>query len=329
MMTTYTVREGRTLRHEGIPAPEALREAVWIDLLNPSPEEEKAVQAALCLEIPTREEMQEIESSSRLYKEDEALFLTANFLYGVDEGEYGSTAITFVLAEHNLVTVRYATPKAFAVFANRVLRAPAQLASPDGVMLAQFEAVVDRLADVLERIGADMDRASKSAFRNARSTNKVKVKARDADLKDVLIALGQVGEVTSRANETLLGLSRILTFVGAEKSFAVRKENKASIKTLMRDVRSLVEHAAFLNNKANFLLDAVLGIINIDQNGIIKTFTVASVALMPPTLVASIYGMNFEVMPELHWKFGYPAALLVMVVSALLPILYFKRKGWL
>lgn len=329
MMTTYTVREGRTLRHEGIPAPEALRDAVWIDLLSPSPEEEKAVQAALCLEIPTREEMQEIESSSRLYKEDDALFLTASFLYGVDEGEFGSTAITFVLAERSLVTVRYATPKAFALFANRVLRTPALLASPDSVMLAQFEAVVDRLADVLERIGADMDRASKSAFRNARSTSKVKVKARDADLKDVLIALGQVGEVTSRANETLLGLSRILSFVSAEKSIAVRKENKGGIKTLMRDVRSLVEHAAFLNNKANFLLDAVLGIINIDQNGIIKTFTVASVALMPPTLVASIYGMNFAAMPELQWQFGYPAALLVMVVSAVLPILYFKRKGWL
>lgn len=329
MMTTYTVREGRTVRHEGIPEPEALREAVWIDLLSPTREEERVVQTALNLEIPTREEMQEIESSSRLYKEDEALFLTANFLYGVDEGEYGSTAITFVLAERHLVTVRYATPKAFAVFAARVLRAPALLASPDGVMLAQFEQVVDRLADVLERVGADMDRASRSAFHNARSSAKVKVKARDAEMKDVLIALGQVGEVTSRANETLLGLSRILTFVGAEKSSAVRKENKTSIKTLMRDVRSLVEHAAFLNNKANFLLDAVLGIINIDQNGIIKTFTVASVALMPPTLIASVYGMNFAAMPELQWRFGYPVALLVMVVSAILPILYFKRKGWL
>jgi magnesium transporter len=323
------VQEGRTLRQEGIPSPEVLRAAVWIDLLAPSPEEEKAVQVALALEIPTREEMQEIESSSRLYKEDEALFLTANFLYGVDEGEYGSTAITFVLASTALVTVRYVTPKAFAVFATRAQRTPVLLSSPDGVMLHLFEQVVDRLADVLERVGADMDRASKQAFQNARSTHKVKVKARDAEMKDVLIALGQVGEVTSRANETLLGLTRILTYIGAEKSLAVRKENRATIKTVLRDVRSLVEHAAFLNNKANFLLDAVLGIINIDQNGIIKTFTVASVALMPPTLVASIYGMNFQVMPELQLTFGYPLALLVMIVSALLPIAYFKRKGWL
>jgi magnesium transporter len=138
-----------------------------------------------------------------------------------------------------------------------------------------------------------------------------------------------VGEVTTRASETLLGLSRILTFVGAEKATAVRRENQGLIKTLVRDVRSLVEHANFLNSKANFLLDAVLGIINVEQNAIIKTFTVASVALMPPTLLASIYGMNFQVMPELNWKFGYPMALGLMVISAVVPIFYFKRKGWL
>ncbi|MFC3123868.1 magnesium transporter CorA family protein [Pseudoroseomonas globiformis] len=329
MMTTYTVREGRTIRHEGIPEPEALREAVWIDLLSPSREEGLAVEQALSMEIPTREEMQEIESSSRLYREGDALFLTAPFLYGVDEGEYSSTAITFAITARHLVTVRYATPKAFRVFATRAVRSPVLLNGAGQAMLGQFEQVVDRLADVLERVGADMDRASKSAFSNARSTKGVKVKARDAQMKDVLIALGEVGEVTSRANETLLGLTRILTYVGAEKDFFTDKESKTTIKTLIRDVRSLVEHASFLNNKANFLLDAVLGIINIDQNGIIKTFTVASVALMPPTLIASIYGMNFDVMPELHTSYGYPAALLVMVISALLPVIYFKRKGWL
>jgi magnesium transporter len=157
----------------------------------------------------------------------------------------------------------------------------------------------------------------------------VKANARDADLREALLTLGQVGEVTTRASETLLGLSRILTFVGAEKATAVRKENQALIKTLVRDVRSLVDHAGVLNGKANFLLDAVLGIINVEQTNIIKTFTVASVALMPPTLIASIYGMNFQFMPELGQAWGYPAALVLMVISALLPIFYFKRKGWL
>ncbi|MDO9710148.1 magnesium transporter CorA family protein [Paracraurococcus lichenis] len=328
MLTTYTVENGHLLVREGPQEEEALRRAVWIDLLTPTPAEEQMVQGALRLEIPTREEMQEIESSSRLYREDDALFLTAPFLYGIEGGEMGSTAITFVLANAALVTVRYATPKAFAVFSARCQRTPMLLlATPDGVMLHLFEQIVDRLADILERIAAEMDRASQAAFRTARA--KVKATAKDADLKDALITLGQVGEVTSRATETLLGLSRIFTFLTAEKSTALRKENQPLVKSLVRDVRSLVEYANFLNNKANFLLDAVLGIINVEQNAIIKTFTVASVALMPPTLIASIYGMNFEVMPELKLGLGYPLALVMMVISALLPIVYFKRKGWL
>ena len=328
MMTSYTVEGGRLLVRDGVQPPELLRAAVWIDLLNPTPEEERIVQQALRVEIPTREEMQEIESSSRLYREDDFLFLTAPFLYGAETDEFGSTAITFVLGSAQLVTVRYATPKAFPVFAARCQRAPlALLGSADGVMLHLFEQIVDRLADILERIASDMDRASRAAFRTARA--EIKATRKDADLKNTLITLGQVGEVTTRANETLLGLSRILTFVGAEKAAAVRKENQALIKSLVRDVRSLAEHANFLNSKANFLLDAVLGIINVEQTNIIKTFTVASVALMAPTLVASIYGMNFEVMPELKWTLGYPFALVLMVVSAVLPILYFKRKGWL
>ena len=347
MLTTWTVEDGRCRVREGamsditaalpnevreaaaaVAEPEALRRAVWIDLLNPTPAEEKAVQAALRLEIPTREEMQEIESSSRLYREDDALFLTANFLYGVDMGEYGSTAISFVLTNTTLVTVRYATPKAFTVFAARAQRQPAALlTSSDAVMLHLFEQIVDRLADILERVGADMDRASQRTFRAARTN--LKANRRDDQLKETLITLGQVGEVTTRTSETLLGLNRILAFVGAEKANAVRKENQPLIKTLVRDVRSLVDHANFLNSKAQFLLDAVLGVINVEQNAIIKTFTVASVALMPPTLIASIYGMNYENMPELKWDYGYPLAILLMIGSAILPVWYFRRKGWL
>jgi magnesium transporter len=328
MLTTYAVENAAAVARAGVPAdPDALRRAVWIDLLDPSAEEERAVQAALRVEVPTREEMQEIEASSRLYREDEALFLTTNVLQGVETGEYGSTAVTFVLTPGSLVTVRYATPKAFTTFAARCARAPGLLASPDAAMLHLFEQMVDRLADILERIAADMDRASQAAFRTARA--EAKATAKDASLRDTLLVLGRVGEVTTRASETLLGLSRILSFVGAEKSAAVRRENQGLIKTLVRDVRSLVEYAGFLNSKAQFLLDAVLGIINVEQNGIIKTFTVAAMVLMPPTLIASVYGMNFEHMPELKWEFGYPLSLLLMVLSAVLPVWWFRRKGWL
>ena len=330
MMTSYAVDDGRLALRDGVLSPEQIARAVWIDLLNPTLEEERAVQDALRLEIPTREEMQESESSSRLYREEETLFLTANFLHGVEGGDYGSTPITFVLSNQALVTVRYATPKAFTTFALRCQRTPATLASPDVVMLHLFEQIVDRLADVLERLGADMDRASNATFRGARAKAKLSRTPTlgGEHLRETLITLGLVGEVTTRASETLLGLSRILTFVGAEKAHAVRKENQALIKTLVRDVRSLVEHSKVLNDKAQFLLDAVLGIVSVEQSNIIKTFTVASVALMPPTLIASIYGMNFANMPELNQAWGYPAALGLMVVSAVLPIVYFKRKGW-
>ncbi|MFL1462982.1 magnesium transporter CorA family protein [Roseococcus sp. DSY-14] len=327
MLTTYTVTGGALSVREGERDPAALREAVWLDLLMPSPEEERAVQAALGLEIPTREEMQEIESSSRLYREGDALVTTANFLYGADSGEMGSTPISFVLTQHNLVTVRYATPKAFPVFAARCQRAPALLAAPDATMFHIIEQIVDRLADILEKVGADMDRASQGAFRTARGRRAVTL--RERDLKEALLTLGQVGEVTTRASETLLGLSRILTFLTAEKAVAIRKENQGAIKTIVRDVRSLVDHANFLNSKATFLLDAVLGMINVEQNAIIKTFTVVSVALMPPTLIASIYGMNFAHMPELSWPVGYPLALGLMVLTAVGPVWYFKRRGWL
>jgi magnesium transporter len=327
MLTTYALSDGGVVSREGLAPAAELAAAVWIDLLNPTAAEEQAVEAALRLEVPTREEMQEIESSSRLYREEEVLFLTANFLFGADGGELGSTPITFVLASQTLVTLRYATPKAFASFALRCQKSPGLVATPDAVMLHLFEQIVDRLADILERVGGDMDRASASAFRSART--EIKANKRDRDLREALITLGQVGEVTTRANETLLGLGRILSFVAAEKAVAVRRENQVLIKTLVRDVRSLVDHAAFLNNKAQFLLDAVLGIINVEQTGIIKTFSVVSVALMPPTLIASIYGMNFQWMPELGWPFGYPLALLAMILSGVLPVAYFKRKGWL
>ncbi|MFN3448488.1 MAG: magnesium transporter CorA family protein [Roseococcus sp.] len=328
MLTTYTVENGKLALREGMREAEALRAAVWIDLLNPTLEEERIVQDALGFELPTREEMQEIESSSRLYREGDVLFLTASFLHGADTEDYASSPITFVLAPSALVTVRHATPKAFMVFGARCQRTPAQLlASPDAVMLHLFEQIVDRLADILERTGADMDRAMHAAFKTARSGEKVDKK--DRDLRAALLSLGTVGEVTARTAETLLGLTRILTFVSAEKANAVRKENQPLLKTLVRDVRSLAEHGNSLNHKATFLLDAVLGIINVEQMNIIKTFTVVSVALMPPTLIASIYGMNFQFMPELEWTLGYPLAIVMMLASAMGPIWYFRRKGWL
>lgn len=331
MITTYHIERGRLVVGEALRPPAgdapAAPPPVWIDLLQPTWQEERMVEQQIGVELPTREEQQEIEASSRLYREGEALFLTAPFMHSADTGEPGTAAITFVLTGQTLVTVRHATPRAFGAFAARAARNPAMLATADGVMLGLFEQVVDRLADVLERITADMDRSSTATFRTARSNEPASTKS--AALKEALITLGAVGDATARASETLLGLARIMAFVAAEKGSAIRKENAPRIKTLARDLRSLQEHATFLNEKATFLLDAVLGFINIEQTAVIKTFSVVAVALMPPTLIASIYGMNFRHMPELDWPYGYPLALLVMLVAAVLPYFVFKWKRWL
>ncbi len=339
MITTYRIDGGRLVVGEALTAPAYAPAAlpdqpppppnlpIWIDLLQPTEAEERMVERLIGAALPTREEQQEIEASSRLYREGDVLFLTASFLHGADTGELGSAAITFVLTAQTLVTVRHVTPRAFGMFAARATRNPSLISTSDGVMLGLFEHVVDRIADILERIAGEMDRTSHAAFKLAKSRETAS--AKDTALKDALITLGQVGETTARANDTLVGLSRILAFIAAEKETAIRKENKPRIKTLARDVRSLQEHAHFLNEKATFLLDAVLGLINIEQTAVIKTFSVVAVALMPPTLIASIYGMNFHYMPELEWVSGYPIALGLMVVSAVLPVLYFRRRGWL
>ncbi|MBM3526106.1 MAG: magnesium transporter, partial [Alphaproteobacteria bacterium] len=281
MLSSYTIEGGKLLVHDVGHEPDVLRRAVWIDMLNPTQAEAGLVEKALALELPTREEMQEIESSSRLYREGEVLFLTAPLLHSAETPQMATSATSFVLAPNVLVTIRYATPKAFGTFSARAGKSPQLLASADGVMLGLFEQIVDRLADLLERLGADMDRASHRAF-VAKETGRPRASERDAELKQTLITLGRVGEVTSRISETLLGLSRILTFVGAERVSCIRKENQPRIKTLVRDVRSLVEHGNSMTNKATFLLDATLGVINIEQMAIIKTFTVVSVAMMPP-----------------------------------------------
>ncbi len=304
-------------------APVALPDdgTVWFDLLAPSPDEERMIETRLGLDVPTREDMLEIESSSRLYLEDGAAFMTAILPANADGDDPDMAPVTFVLAAGHLVTVRYHEPRAFSVFPARAEKSATEFATPEAVLLGLLETVVDRLADVLERAGREIDAVSHDIFR---------VGPRGHDLGRVLETVGRKGDLTSRMRDSLLSLERLAGFLArlllGRKS---EKETRENLKTLARDVRSLLDHAGFLSQKITFLLDATLGMISIEQSGIIKIFSVAAVIFLPPTLVASIYGMNFEHMPELGWLYGYPFALGLMVVSAIVPYLFFKRKRWL
>jgi magnesium transporter len=265
--------------------------------------------------------MKKIEESSRLYVEDGALFMTMPVVSKADT-EPENASVTFILTSSALVTLRYVDPLPFGRFARRIQRQPDLAASPELALVGLLEQVVDRLDDILERATADIDAISGDIFR--RSSDKPHG---SNALHEILKRVGRAGDLASKARASVLGLTRLLLFLSTHPTCTPVARSR--IETLMRDVQSLSDHDGFLADKIGFLQDATLGMIDIEQNGIIKIFTVAAVAFMPPTLIASIYGMNFKHMPELDWQFGYPMALGLMVLSAVLPFLYFRRKRWL
>ncbi|NTU76405.1 MAG: magnesium transporter CorA family protein [Alphaproteobacteria bacterium] len=322
MLTLYHLDQGTLLQSvaEG-PLHSWPEKTVWIDLFKPTKEDERAVEQLLGVEVPTREEMQEIEASSRVYVEDKALVMTLPVLNKSASDEPELAVVTFLLADDRLVTLRYADPAPFNLFIQRINRQPSLASSGDLVLLGLLEQIADRLADILETAIADLEGLSREIFaanhQASGSTN----------FKDVLRRIGYAADLTTKAKDSLLNLNRMLPFFAAKTED--KKELKVRIKTLLRDAASIDEQATFLSAKISFLLDATLGMINIEQNNIIKIFSVAAVAFLPPTLIASVYGMNFEVLPELKWGFGYPLALMLMFLSAALPFCYFKRKKWL
>lgn len=335
MLSVYGTENGCLIEHPKEGAVGQLQPAVWIDMVEPTSEEEKDVEAALGIDIPTRGELEEIEASSRLYQEDGAAFMTANLIRRGEEDRPESSPVTFIIMGQKLVTIRYHHPQAFPVYIKQAMKPQATAMTGWGILISLLEAVVDRAADHLERVGAIVDDTSKQVFdtsfiqRPARKARRKKPK----NLEELLGKVGEEGDFTSKMRESLVSIGRMVAFMQAiidqMKQTKEMRENRARIKILQRDILSLTDHSSFLSGKISFLLDAVLGMISIEQNGIIKIFSVAAVVFLPPTLVASIYGMNFKYMPELDWEFGYPWALGLMVLSAILPFWYFKRKGWL
>jgi magnesium transporter len=337
MLSVYGTENGCLVEHPRADADARLRSAVWLDMVEPSADEEKDVEAALGIDIPTRGELEEIEASSRLYQEDGAAFMTANLIRRGEEDRPESSPVTFIIKGNQLITIRYHHPQAFPVYIKQAMKPQATSMTGWGILISLLEAVVDRAADHLERVGAIVDDTSKQVFdtsfiqRPARKGNRRRKKPKN--LEELLGKVGEEGDFTSKMRESLVSIGRMVAFMQAiidqMKQTREMKENRARIKILQRDILSLTDHSSFLSGKISFLLDAVLGMISIEQNGIIKIFSVAAVVFLPPTLVASIYGMNFDHMPELHWTYGYPWALGLMVLSAILPFIYFKRKGWL
>jgi magnesium transporter len=325
-MLVAFVPRGSALERVEVPAGGKLPDGtIWADMLTPTAEEDRAVESAFGIMVPTREEMVEIEPSSRLYIENGVRYMTATLMCHSDTETPKTTVVSFILGNGRLVTVRYDEPRPFALLASRLMRSCQPTANGESVLIDLLDAIIDRCADILERIGSDVDHVSQSIFERE-STAEHSLKSFREILKDI----GKKGDLNSKVRESLVSVGRLVLFLANEaEGLRLQKDQRILVKSMARDVSSLTDHASYLSNKVTFVLDAILGMVNLEQSNVIKIFSVAAVVLLPPTMVASIYGMNFRHMPELEWTFGYPLALTLMLASAILPYAFFKWRKWL
>ncbi len=295
-------------------------DAIWYDLINPEPGEVSAIERVLDIHVPSLAEISEIEESSRLFEDKGVLYMAAILVASADSGTTVMVPTTFIVTKKNMVTVRYSELKAFQIFFKKILKngfLTSQL-----LFLGLIDTIVERTADILELNSAEIDTISNEIFKDRRSNN-------SREMKEILIHIGKTGSLNSKVRESLVTIDRLLIFYNNQLPDTADKKKLVKVSSLQKDVKSLVNYVSFLSSKIEFLLDATLGFIDIEQNGIIKFFSVAAVIFLPPMVIASIYGMNFALIPELHWVWGYPFALVLMLLSAVLPYYYFKKKGWL
>jgi magnesium transporter len=300
---------------------------VWIDLYNPSIEESRKAAALSGVHIPAREALEEIESSSRLRLENDTLYLSMTVSAHADQNESGPTPVGFVVNQPILVTVRYTELRGFATAREQLTRGNYP-ATPVSIFTALLEGMVDFAADVLQQIAADLNAISRRIFQERAFWTKRNVAIQSRALRQTMLDVGQRGEKLSQFREGLLGLQRISSYVAERGHGWIGDDIQARLKTANGDLASLTDFELHLTNKVAFLLDAVLGFINTEQNDIFKVLTIVSVVGIPPTLIAGIYGMNFQTMPEYHWSFGYAWGLSLIFLSTLLPVVWFKWRGW-
>ena len=299
---------------------------IWMDLLNPDKQEIEFVERRAKVRVPTREALSEIEVSSRLSKEGNHLYLSAPVIGPATIEHAELSPAGFIVGPEFLVTVRYENLPTFDAVVER-LQHDDTISSGMGVFVALLEAIVDRGADVLEHLASAVDEVSRTVFRG-NLKGSTSPRSSNFTLRRALSKVGALGDRSSKARDVLLGVGRMAAFTVDVCHEMLSDEFRDQLNAVTKDVASLSDYETHLSDKTQFLLDAVLGFITIEQNDIFKVLTIASVVGVPPTLMAGIWGMNFKFMPELGWTWGYPFAWAVIILSAVAPLLWFWRKGW-
>ena len=327
MLNIFTLANGRLVQEEIESLEELSRfQPVWVDLEDPSPEEQRWVKQYYGLSIPEDAMDEDIEESARFYEEDNGdLHIRSDFLIAGDD-EPRAVRVAFILNLMNptlkshgvLFSIHDEDIPVFRLLRLRARRAPGLIEDAKEVLLKLFDADAEYSADTLEGIYDELEKVSKQVLAGD---------VTDTRAGEVLSAIARQEDLNGRIRRNVMDTRRAVSFMMRSRMLSAGQFEEA--RQILRDIESLDNHTAFLFEKINFLMDATVGFININQNKIIKIFSVASVALLPPTLIASIYGMNFRYMPELDWQGGYPFALALMIASALGPMWYFRRRGWL
>ncbi len=327
MLNIFTLVNGRLFQEEIESLEELSRfQPVWVDLESPTVEEKRWIKQYYGLQIPEDAMDEDIEESARFYEEDNGeLHIRSDFLIA-DEDEPRTVRCAFILNQHNtdlksrgvLFSIHDEDVPVFRLLRMRARRAPGLIEDAKEVLLKLFDADAEYSADTLEGIYDELEKASKLVLSGD---------VTDELAGEVLGAIARQEDLNGRIRRNVMDTRRAVSFMMRSKMLNAEQFEEA--RQILRDIDSLDSHTAFLFDKINFLMDATVGFININQNKIIKIFSVASVALLPPTLIASLYGMDFEYMPELRQVWGYPYALALMVASAVVPMWYFRRRGWL
>jgi magnesium transporter len=316
MLRAFRLNNQRLEQIQSAEAEELARDALWIDIVDTTDEDRAVIQRVYNVSLPDAEDLEEIEATARFFKDDDdSLHVHSFFLHDFEETPANVT-VAFILKNGRLFTIHKEELATIRLFRLRARGPSALVGNAMTILLSLFTTKVDRLADTLELVYTSLESASEKVLRQG-----------DKDLHVLLGEVAEYEDVSGKARLSLLDTQRALTFI--LRNMKLEAEQIEQIRDVLRDVDSLLPHTAFLFDKVNFLMDAIQGFINIEQNRIIKIFSIAAVVFLPPTLVASIYGMNFHAMPELDWTFGYPIALTLMILSGLSPYWFFKRRGWL
>lgn len=327
MILAYIIRNGSIVQTEIVPGDELPANMVWIDMHAPSVDEKKYIEKCFNIDVLTSEEISRIEVISPFYKSKEAYYMTMTTISRNENEHFDGTPFTSVMTNNCLITLHYSEMAVIETFLNLTRHEIDIYKIPSVLLSALTEIFINDVGEILEKTGNEMDALIQKVFDTRKDPDKT---LNSNNYNDIIAKVGNTGNTISRCRESLMSINRlIIYFTQIEREKTPHKDHVLRLKHMSREISSLTEYANFLSQRISFLLDATLGLLSVEQNIIVKVFTIASAVLMPPTLIASIYGMNFKHMPETSWDYGYPIALFLMLISAVIPFLYFKKKGWL